>query len=438
MGASGEEIQGLTRRALLARTTAAAITASSAVAASGCAAVGTRAAALSAPQAVRPLIHHLANPAAAISSGDAWVAFCDSLKPLAKHVTGPSSLGNLQIQTEGIRLLGRLVGLGLDRFVEHANAEHPSFYELQTDTQKYLGDNPDQTYRGAAIDASGTYLIRGNARDAAAVEIGLYAGSFQSDKDSPNGGRRLVDSLDETHLSIEENGNFEILVRPANSAPIEINGSATPLNMLTTEPDANAILIRTYFWDRTRRQQHEMATIERLDVTGPRPPIDPTSLIRGFIATTLFVDGSLTWWNDFQEIQTKPNAIFEMKDDGTVQTPSQIRYLSCLVEIEPDQALVAEFDPKDEPGYWNWVLQNVWGESLDWRDRPIVLNNRDVERDTSGGVKIIVAHHDPGHPNWMDMSSHPRLLLSLRWRGEAPLPKVTTRVVPITSVYQEA
>ncbi len=429
MDPSKDKAPVLTRRALLAQTTASALTASAAIAATGCATVGTRAAALGAPEAVRPLIHTLANPADTISSGEAWVAFCDSLKPLANHVTGPSSLGDLQIQTEGIRLLGRLVGLGLDRFVEHANAEHPSFFDLQTATQKYLGDNPDQTYRSAAIDGTGTYRIRGNARDAAGVEIGLYAGSFRSDDESPNGGRRLVDSLDETHLGIEDDGSFEILVRPASGDASE--DADTARNVLTSAPDANALLIRTYFWDRTRRQEHEMATIERIDVTTPRPPVDPSSLIRGFIATTMFIDGSLTWWNDFKEIQTTPNEIFEMTDDGTVQTPSQIRYLNGLVEIETNQALILEFDTKDEPSYWSWVLQNVWGETPDWRDRPIVLNNRDVERDSSGRVQIVVAHSDPGQPNWMDMSGHPRLLLSLRWRGDSPLPKVTTRVVAI-------
>ena len=431
MKQSNDEAAGLTRRALLARATASALTASAAVAASGCAAIGTRAAALGAPEAVRPLIHNLADPADAISTGDAWVAFCDSLKPLASHVTGPSSLGELQIQTEGIRLLGRLVGLGLDRFVEHGDPEHPSFFDLQTATQKILGDNPDQTYRSAAIDGTGTYRIRGNARDAAGVEIGLYGGSFRSDEESSTGGRRLVDSLDETHLAIEDDGSFEIFVRPAKSDKSEDAEKGTPLNVLRSAPDANAILIRTYFWDRTRRQEHEMATIERVDITVPRPPIDPASLIRGFIATTMFIDGSLTWWNKFKEIQTTPNAIFEMADDGTIQTPSQIRYLNGLVEINPDQTLILEFDTKNEPTYWSWVLQNVWGETPDWRDRPIVLNNRDVERDVSGRVRIIVAHSDPGQPNWMDMSGHSRLLLSLRWRGKSPLPIVTTRVAPL-------
>ena len=88
MKRSNDETAGLTRRALLARATASALTASAAVAASGCAAVGTRAAALGAPEAVRPLIHNLADPADAISTGpgsDGGVG--ESEKPNGMHWT---------------------------------------------------------------------------------------------------------------------------------------------------------------------------------------------------------------------------------------------------------------------------------------------------------------------------------------------------------------
>ena len=84
-----------------------------------------------------------------------------------------------------------------------------------------------------------------------------------------------------------------------------------------------------------------------------------------------------------------------MPDDGTVQTPSHVRYLNGVVELAEDRGLVLDFTPEAEPGYWNWVLQNVWGETLDWRDRPVVLNNRDVARGPDGRIRIVVAHRNP-------------------------------------------
>lgn len=110
----------------------------------------------------------------------------------------------------------------------------------------------------------------------------------------------------------------------------------------------------------------------------------------------MFIEGSLTWWNKFKEIQTTPNAIFEMADDGTIQTPSQIRHRDGLVEINPDQTLILEFDTKDEPTYWSWVLQNVWGR----------------------------------HPIGVIARSSSIIGMS-KWRGKSPLPIVTTRVAPL-------
>lgn len=370
----------------------------------------------------------LRDPAAAVASGDAWVRFCDALKPLARHVTGPESLGDLQVQTEGLRCLGRLVALGLDSFVEHGDPRYPSFYDLQTPTRKYLGDSPDQTYRVATIEGGGTYRVRGDVRGAAGVEIGVYAGSFRSDDERASGGRRLVDSLDETALEVGEDGSFELLAAPEDA------GGAPARNRLRLAPDADSLLIRTYFRDRSLRLAHAMPAIERLDVTGPRPPLAPEALLRGLLATVAHVDGSLGWWNRFQGIQTPPNRLIVLPDDGTVQTPSRVRYLNGIVELAEDRAFALEFAPGDGAGYWSWVVQNVWGETPDWRDRPVVLNDLDAVRREDGSVRIVVAPRDPGVPNWLDMAGHPRVLLSLRWRGDAPLPEVATRTVALSEL----
>lgn len=423
----------ITRRRFLARSTAFAAGGAAIADGVACKAISPRATAsldeaATVPEAIRPLIEDLARPERAVSTGEAWVAFCDALKPLANHITGPYSQDDLQLRTEGLRALGRLVSLGLDRFVEHGDPRRPSFYDLQTATRKYLGDNPDQSYRSAAIEGSGTYQIRGDAAGAAAIEICVYAGSFRSDEDAPGGGRRLVDSLDETSIVFADGDRFEIFLRP-HDAP-----AARAQNELRLSPDTNSVLIRTYFWDRSLRTSHALPSIERLDVDGPRPPLSPEALLRGWLATAMFVDGSLGWWNDFAGIRTAPNELIEMPDDGTVQTPSRVRYLNGRIEIAEDEALLIDFRPENEPAYWSWVLQNLWGETPDWRDRPIVRNNRELARDPDGRVRLVIAHGDPGHPNWMDMSGHQRLLLSLRWRGESALPRVEKRVVPLESI----
>lgn len=362
----------------------------------------------------------MADPAAAVSSGQMWEQFCDALKPLGQRVGAEHTHGDFLTQVEGIRCLSRLVALGLDRFLEYADPRHPDFYELQTPTRKYLGDNPDQTYRVATVDGKGSYRARDSAAGAAGVEVGVYAGTFRSD--GVGGARRLVASRDETTLEIADDGSFEFTLGPNDG-----NG-----NHLKTAPDASSLLIRTYFWDRDLRRAHALPRIERLDVSTKPEPLNPETLLHGLLGTAAFVDGSLDWWNRFQGIQTAPNELIVMPDDGTVQTPSQVRYINGIVDLERDQALVLDFTPKDEPGYWSWVLQNLWGETPDWRYHPIVRNNRELERGVNGSVQIVISHRDPGVANWMDMAGHRRLLLSLRWRGETALPDVKARVAPLS------
>ena len=139
----------------------------------------------------------MADPAAAVSSGQMWEQFCDALKPLGQRVGAEHTHGDFLTQVEGIRCLSRLVALGLDRFLEYTDPRHPDFYELQTPTRKYLGDNPDQTYRVATVDGKGSYRARDSAAGAAGVEVGVYAGTFRSD--GVGGARRLVASRWRSH-----------------------------------------------------------------------------------------------------------------------------------------------------------------------------------------------------------------------------------------------
>lgn len=361
------------------------------------------------------------SPEAMVQSGAGWEAFCEALKPLARHIVGDGAPeANLVTRTEGMRCLSRLLALGLDRFLEYGDPTHPDFYDLQTATRKYLGDNPDQTYRVAPLDGTGHYVVRGTAANSAAVEFGVYAGTFQTG----GGGRRLVASLDESNLVRAEDGGFEVTLSPEQGQD----------NHLRLEPDANSLLIRTYFWDRELRRTHLMPRIERTDVTGPEPLLTPEALMRGLLGAVAFVDGSLDWWNKFDAMRGPANTMFPLPDDGTVQTPSQVRYVNGWIELETDQALVLEFTPKDEPTYWSLVMQNSWGETSDWRYRPTGRNNREIQKDAQGRVRVIISSRDPGVVNWMDMAGHRKMLIALRWRGSSPLPTVDTRVVALSGL----
>lgn len=107
-----------------------------------------------------------------------------------------------------------------------------------------------------------------------------------------------------------------------------------------------------------------------------------------------------------------------------------MRCLSGDWALGPDEALVVDIDADDTADYWSVVLMGIWGETVDWRSRPAVVNHDTPVRRPDGTVRIVIAHREPAAPNWLDTAGHPQGSVALRWfRSVAPLPTARTRVV---------
>ena len=57
--------------------------------------------------------------------------------------------------------------------------------------------------------------------------------------------------------------------------------------------------------------------------------------------------------------------------------------------------------------------------------------------DDEGAVRIIVAHRDPGLPNWLTTAGHDCGTMCLRWVKAREFPEPRTRVVPFSSLRNE-
>ena len=156
---------------------------------------------------------------------DSWKAFCAALAEAGEIVLQDPAPDDPDIRAEGIRALSRYATLGLERFVERADVDHPEFFDLQTPIRKYMGDNPDQTYRTARIAGDRTYRVTGSTDGALAFELAVYAGGFGS------GGRRMVAAAEDNQLDVAADGSFEVVL-----SPDEHDGNWIPL-----EPDAESI-----------------------------------------------------------------------------------------------------------------------------------------------------------------------------------------------------
>ena len=80
------------------------------------------------------------------------------------------------------------------------------------------------------------------------------------------------------------------------------------------------------------------------------------------------------------------------------------------------------------------TLWNRFGQSIDTRRHRATRNHTEMIAGPDGGARLVVAHRDPGVPNWLDTMSRPLALLNFRYFWGSTLPAIETRVVPVSEV----
>ena len=110
-----------------------------------------------------------------------------------------------------------------------------------------------------------------------------------------------------------------------------------------------------------------------------------------------------------------------------------ITYYHSYWRLDPDQALVIE-TPVPACDAWNFQLNNHWMESLDYRYFRVHVNAHTAHYALDGSVRIVVAHEDPGHPNWIQTVGHPHGTMCFRWFHADAHPEPKTRVVKLAEL----
>jgi hypothetical protein len=102
--------------------------------------------------------------------------------------------------------------------------------------------------------------------------------------------------------------------------------------------------------------------------------------------------------------------------------------------LGPDDALVMRVRWPDcrcaNVSLWNRQLQ-----TFDYLRQPVSLNRAQAVADPDGAVTIVLAHRDPGVPNWL--STEGRRFGLVFWRfmlPEGPIDPPAAEVVPVDSL----
>jgi len=350
-----------------------------------------------------------------VVSGETWRDFCQALEAAGAVVLRDTSPRDPLDRAEGFRYLTRLVRTALEQHLEFADPAAPVFRRPSHETVKIGADNPDNHYQSASISGAYEYRIRGKRNSIHYLGIGTYAGGYGSAGRSGQTGY-----IDDETLRLEADGTFEIAV----------SCEKRPGNWLPMEPDSTTLIVRQTY---ERRAEERIAdlSIERVGAVDAPAGLTPETLDRALAAAAAYVNGTATIFTDWSEGFAKhQNELprFDPKVAAAAHGDPNIVYYHGYWALAPDEQLWIEVRPP-ACEYWNFQVNNHWMESLDYRWHRIALNHSEAVAEPDGTVRLVLAHRDPGHPNWLETAGHRRGTMCLRWVGAREHPDPTTRIV---------
>ncbi len=348
------------------------------------------------------------------SATEVWNEFCDLCKEAGSLLERPD-LGLTDLDRgEGLRYLARLLGVGLVNALENPGPLRPEFRRLPPHAGFGL-DNPDNVYMSAGIDPSHDYRISGRRGTIAYLSFAAQNQNYARRERITGGAGHLND--DELHLAAD--GTFEVIASQEHR----------PGNWLRLAPDSRMILVRQTFMDPATEVAADLS-IECLTSPPPPPRLDPDGVRDLLLGGAMYAIGASAWFADWvAPWRAAPNSMHapDPEHHRLVGGDPNIVFRLGYWTLAPDERLVIEVVPP-ECDYWNFQLANIWSECLDKRYEPISVNAHSAHLEPDGSVRIVVAHEDPGTPNWLSTTGHSHGIMGVRWVRATSHPMPVCRV----------
>lgn len=353
------------------------------------------------------------------------------IRELNTRFLGPE-LGNERPEdlTEGRLYLLQSLLSALDSQIG-ADPDRPVFHRIVAPNKKVLGDNPDALYFGAYIRPDRAYRVRGNIAGAVftsfSQELGTADGHYS---------KGTVNVVKDTQLQVDPEGNYEFILAPERR----------PGNWFPLHPEAGLINTRHFFEEEkpAAADPHKRIplTIENLDPPGPPAPLEDGKVAATIRRVMNYMRG-MTLENPPTASGPQPNWVSTVPNQfnppadppaGLGWANMDAVYAMAPYELQPDQALIIEGRfPKCR--FASVMLYNRYLQTFDFVNRRVSLNRKQTKLEPDGSFRMVLAHSDPGVPNWIDTDGHVRGRLFWRFLlPEERLQPLRTRVVPVTEV----
>ena len=352
-------------------------------------------------------------------AGEAWARWTATLTSLSERLAAGDFPVDDRGRAEGIRHLARQANLALQGELEHADPRHPRLHRYELPWSQWGAPNPDNVYARGAIDPAAGYVLRGRVDGVHEALFSLVEGDMHLDENGVFAEVALTD------LEVGDDGAFELTIGPEPSTG----------NHLQSSPPARLLLIRQYLYDWSTEPVASFS-IERTDLAGePSPPPTAADISAALDRASTWVARSIDHWAAYVA------ASRDLLDHNTFTPPNtplggapSIAYGGGVWDLAPHQALLIDHDLPDAH-YWNWSIHNLhWFDSGAWDERLMSCNGHQAHVDADGKVRLVVAHVDPGVPNWLDTEGRPVGMAVYRYVGSRTRPQPTATVIDLDDV----
>ncbi len=419
----------------------------------------------------------------------AWDEMIQALQDARDAIDQPQLMPPPDTQrnlAEGYRYLMGYVHTAVERAF-HSDPERPHFRNALSVITRSTIDNADAIYFSTAIDGKQSYRVHGKPGDTrhwrgeAPITAGHKAphyvifettsGELPGDTGSlmelRPGVKAQTGRLDSSCIKLDDDGSFDILLAPEKPEGYTGNFIST-LRVVkpkpTTESTAPTLRYANYLSGRQlfNDWEHEEAIhfeIVQLGAEGrhaaPYTADKAAEELRHFGA---IVRNQMHFWNAFWTILmgtygeregSMPGVAFPRNSFNTVNAASGATgggqstniYAGGVFELAPDEALIIENHIRLKPQYVGFQIGNLWGESIEYANQIGSLNGHQMTTDADGVLRIVLAHSDPGVPNWVDTTGHREGFMTPRWTySETPSPEdwpeITAKKVRFNEIRQ--
>ncbi len=284
----------------------------------------------------------------------------------------------------------------------------------QVPESKWGWENPDNAYRIIPVASGGKYVIRGRRMPNPSRHVSYV---LVTDTNTSI----TAGLLEQSGLQVAPDGSFEITLDD-----LPANGRS---NHIQLTPDAQYVFMRDTMSD--WRQTPNALLVERLNA--PTHPPRTMDQLAGIAARVMQLGIAPNfYWMGLGQKQVVRAPIMMGPVGGLLTQMSTGGWF----DLAENEAVIVTADAV-QCEYHSFVIYDLWGRSLEYRDHQTSLNNAQMAADGDGRFTYVISPRDPGTHNWLDTMGQTELRVNLRWQGlgsSARAPALETRVVNLSEL----